>query len=260
MKYEGLKPIRVSRDNEAYFYDHIGNNFADYFFFHVDYVQYPESTEIYMVLDNENNVHAMVLIWQDRRIQLRGSNVGLELLLNEKNYNIISVTGFESHRKMISKYFPAYRKEIALYRMGLIKGEQKDFEKYDFQRLTESHKEEITLLMRISDPIFWGSREPDDILIDENNTWYGIIQRKELISIVSIWRYEKIGYVTVVGTHPDYRNQGHASSLISSVLKDLFLEKEQCFIMVRVANAPAIHAYKKLGFSILNTHYSYEKL
>jgi len=259
MKYEGLRSVRVSKDNEAYFYDYIRNNFAEYFFFHVNYIQYPESTEIYMVLDNENKVQAMVLIWKDRRIQLRGSNVGLELLLNGKNYKTTSVTRFENHREMISKYFPVYKKEKALYLMGLTKGEQKDFEKYDFQKLAESHREEITSLMRITDPIFWGSREPEDILIDGNNIWYGIVERKELISIVSIWRYKNIGYLTIVGTHPDYRNQGHASSLISSVLKDLSLEKEHCFIMVRVANAPAIHIYKKLGFSICNTHYSYER-
>jgi len=260
MKSDGLRTIRVSKDNEAYFYNYIKDNFADYFFFHVDYAQYPESTEIYMILDNKDKVHAMVLLWKDQRIQLRGTNFGLEFLLNGKNYKPISVTGFEHHRKLVSKYFPAFKKEIALYRMKLTKGEQKDFERFEFQKLTESHRKNITLLMRNADPIFWGSREPEDILIDENNTWYGIEEKKKLVSIVSIWRYENIGYITVVGTHSDCWNQGYASSLISSVLKVLFLEKEQCFIMVRVANTPAVHTYKKLGFSILNTHYSYERL
>ena len=259
MKNEVLRSVRVSKDNETYFYDYVRNNFAKFFFFHVDYAQYPESTKIYMALDNKNKVQAMVLIWDDRRIQVRGSNVGLEVLLNGKDYKPISITGFENHREVIKRYFPAYKKEIALYRMRLTKGDQKDFEKYDFQKLAESHKEEIASLMRITDPIFWGTQEPEDILIDENNTFYGILKRKELISIVSIWKYENIGYLTIVGTHPDYINQGHASSLISSVLKDLFQEKEQCFIMVRVANPPAIHTYKKLGFSICNTHYSYER-
>jgi ribosomal protein S18 acetylase RimI-like enzyme len=97
-------------------------------------------------------------------------------------------------------------------------------------------------------------------LIDENNTWYGIVEKKWLISIINIWKYKNIGYIVIVGTHPDYWNQGYASSLISSALNDLFREKEQCFIMVRVANAPAIHTYKKLGFSIISTHYSYERL
>lgn len=260
MKYDGLRSVRVSKDNETIFYNYIKNNFAEFFFFHFDYALYPESTEIYIVLDNEEKIQAMVLIWEDRRIQLRGSIVGLEFLLNGKEYKPISVTGFDSHRELISKYFPAYKKEIALYRMDLAKSIQKKFEKYDFQKLNESHRKEITSLMRNADPIFWGSREPGDILIDENNTWYGIVEKQGLISIVSIWKYKSIGYIVIVGTHSDYWSQGYASSLISSVLNDLFQEKEQCFIMVRVANAPAIHTYKKLGFSICSTHYTYERL
>ena len=260
MKNERLRSIRVTSDNEAFFYDYIKNNFTEYFFFHVDYAQYPESTEIYMALDNKEKIQGMILIWKNRRIQLRGSIVSLEFLLNERNFNPISVTGFNNHKEVIAKFFPDYRKEIALYRMGLKKGDQKDFEKFQFKGLSESHREQITSLMRIADPIYWGSNEPEDIMIDENNIWYGIVEKKELISIVDIWKYQSIGLITIVGTHPDYWNQGYASSLISSTLKDLFREREQCFIIVRVANAPAIHTYEKLGFSICNTHYSYERL
>ncbi|MFX0043996.1 MAG: hypothetical protein ACFE8L_13870, partial [Candidatus Hodarchaeota archaeon] len=73
MKSGRLRSIRVNPDNEAFFYDYIKNNFAEYFFFHVDYAQYPESTQICMALDNEDKIQGMVLIWKDRRIQLRGS-------------------------------------------------------------------------------------------------------------------------------------------------------------------------------------------
>ena len=259
MKYNQLRSIRVTPDNEAFFYDYIKNSFAEYFFFHADYTQYPESTEIYMALDNEDKIQGMVLVWKDRRIQLRGSVTSLEFLLSGKNYNPISITGFDNHKKLIAKFFPDYKKEIELYRMALKKGDQKDFEKYPFQRLSESHGDEIASLMRIADPIFWGSRESTDIQIDENNIWYGIVERKGLISITSIWIYQSTGYITVVGTHPNYWTQGYASSLVSSTLKDLFREKEQCFIMVRKANTPAVHTYKKLGFSICNTHYTYER-
>ncbi len=260
MKDDRLKSIRVTPENEALFYDYIRNNFAEYFFFHVDYAQYPENTEIYMALDNEEKIQGMVLNWKNQRIQLRGSNASLEFLLYGKNYKPESVTGFDDHRELISKFFPAYKKEIALYRMEMKKGYQKDFEQYKFQELPDSYREKISSLMRISDPIYWGSRQSEDILIDENNTWYGVVKKEELISIVGIWKYHNIGYITVVGTHPDYWNRGYASSLISSTLKKIFREKEQCFITVRVANNPAIHTYKKLGFSICNTHYSYQRV
>ncbi|MFX1571980.1 MAG: GNAT family N-acetyltransferase [Promethearchaeota archaeon] len=260
MENDRLKSIRVITDNEAIFYDYIKNNFAEYLFFHVDYAQYPESTEIYMALDNEEKIQGMVLIWKERRIELRGSIESLEFLLSVKHYKPISISGFDNHRELISRYFPDYKKKIARYRMRLKKGDQKDFEKYTFDVLSDSHKEDITSLMRIADPIFWGSSEPENIMIDENNIWYGIVEKKKLRCMIGILKYQKIGYVTTVATHPDYWTQGYASSLISSALKDLFREKEQCFLNVRVANAPAIHTYKKLGFSICNTHYSYERL
>jgi GNAT superfamily N-acetyltransferase len=260
MKYDRLRSIRVGLDNEAIFYEYIKDNFEEYFFFHVDYAQYPESTVIYIALDNKEKIQGMILNWKNRRIQLRGSVESLEFLLKGKKYNPISVTGFDYHKELITKFFPEYKKEISMYRMGLKKGApQKNFERYPFKKLSESHRDEITSLMRIADPIFWGSREPEDILIDKNNTWYGISEKEELISIMSIWKYQYIGYITIVGTHPDYWNQGYASSLISSALKELFQEKDQCFIMVRVENNPAVYTYKKLGFSICNAHYSYER-
>jgi ribosomal protein S18 acetylase RimI-like enzyme len=260
MMHDRLRAIRVTANNEAFFYDHIKNNIAEYFFFHADYAQYPESTEIYMALDNEEKIQGLVLIWKNRRIQLRGTIESLEFLLNGKSYNPISITGFDIHKKLILKFFPDHKKEIALYRMGLKQGDQKDFEKYKFQKLNEAYRGEIISLMRIADPVFWGLRNPEDIVIDKNNTWYGIIEKKDLICIVGLWKYESIGYIAVVGTHPDYWNRGYASSLISSTLKELLHDAGQWFITVRVANAPAIHTYKKLGFSICNTHYSYERL
>jgi ribosomal protein S18 acetylase RimI-like enzyme len=179
--------------------------------------------------------------------------------LNQKSYSPISVTGFDGHKKLIAKFFPEYKKEIALYRMGLKKGEQKDFEKYAYQMLSERNRQEIVSFMRTTDPIYWGTRNLEDILIDDNNKWFGIIEKERLIAITGVWNYQKIGYIIVVGTHPDYWNRGVASSLISSVLKEMFGDKEEALITVRVENEPAVHTYKKLGFSISNKHYSYER-
>ena len=259
MEREKLRSVEVTPTNESLFYDFIKDNFVDFFFFHVDYAQYPGDTKIYIALDIYNKVKGVVLIWKNQRLQLRGTNESLEFLLNQQNYTPISVTGFEEHRQLIATFFPEYNKEIALYRMGLKKGEQKDFEKYSYQVLNEAHKEEIVSLMRITDPIYWGTRNSEDILIDDNNKWFGIFEKERLIAITGLWNYQRVGYITVVGTHPDYWNRGLASSLISSVLKKVFQDKEEALITVRIENKPAVHTYKKIGFSINNTHYSYER-
>ncbi|MFX1235163.1 MAG: GNAT family N-acetyltransferase [Promethearchaeota archaeon] len=259
MKGERLRSVRVNPTIESLFYDYIKDDFAEYFFFHVDYAQYPKDTEIYMALDDNNKIHGMILIWKNRRLQLRGSNESLELLLNEELYTPISVTGFEDHKEIITRYFPDYTKEIAMYRMSLKKGEQKDFEKYPYEILKEANRKDIALFMRNADPIYWGSRSLEDILMDENNKWFGILKNGKLICVTAVWNYQNVGYITVVGTDPDHWNKEFASSLVSSVLREMFQDKEQALITVRIKNDPAVHTYKKLGFSIRNTQYSFER-
>ncbi len=259
MRKESLKSVEVTPDNELIFYNYIKDNFSEYLFFHVDYAQYSEDTKIYMVLDNKAKIHGMLLNWKDRRIQLRGSFESLELLLKDNNFKPISITGFEEHKGIITNYFPEYTKETGLYRMGMKKGEQKNFEMYSYNILSDANREEIASFMNICDPEYWGSVKTEDVLIDDTNIPIAIIHNNQLICLTRIWNYENIGYFMVVGTHPDYRNKGYASSLISSVLNGLLVDKKECLITVRVNNPPAIHTYEKLGFSIRNTQYSYER-
>lgn len=254
-----LQVVKLTSDYEKYFMSHIENNFADYFFFHVDYMQYPEDTEIFLALNKEKSIEGMLLLWNENRMQLRGSVEGVRLLMDTVKKNPKSVTGFEMHKEIIYEYFPDYKNEIALYRMGLKRGNQKLFEKYENIRLSEENIDEIISLMNNADPVFWGSRKPEDLLIDDNNIWFGIKKRNILSCIVGVWLYEKIGYITIVGTHPDYWRKGMASSLISSALKEIFKEHEYCYIQVRVENPPAINLYTKIGFRICNTQFSYEK-
>jgi len=259
MRKDSMKSVEVTPDNELIFYNYIKDNFAEYFFFYVDYAQYPEDTKIYMVLDNRTKIHGMLLNSKDRRIQLRGSLESLELLLKDNNFKPISVTGFEEHKGIITKYFPEYTNETAIYLMGLKKGEQKNFEKYPYNILSDAYREEIVSFMNMCDPEYWGSVKPEDILIDDNNIQIAIIENNRLICLTRIWKYENIGYFIIVGTHPEYRNKGYASSLISSLLNGLLVDKKECLITVRVNNPPALHTYKKMGFSIRNTQYSYER-
>ena len=108
MLNHSLRSVRVTQSNEAIFYNFIKGNFAEYFFFHVDYAQYPENTEIHMALDKKDKIKAMILSWKGQRIQLRGSNKALDFLLMDKSYTPVSITGFSTHKKIIAKYFPEF--------------------------------------------------------------------------------------------------------------------------------------------------------
>ncbi len=254
-----LRDVRVQTQSDHAFYSTIRGNFADYFFFHVDYAQYPENTEIYMALDEADTVLAMLLIWKNRRIQVRGTNFGVEYLLEKHHPPVLTVTGYEEHRPLIEKFYPDYTLHSSMYRMGLKRQDFKPVSQYPFQQLSESHRNEITSLMRIADPIFWAKNKAEDLLMDEYNTYYAIIEADRLLSLTGLWEYENIGYIPLVATHIEYCNRGMASSLLSSVLSKAFQTKKEAFIMVRTANAPAVHTYSKIGFKICNTQYMYEK-
>lgn len=257
-----MEILTVSRSNDVIFYEDVKDNYEEYFFFRLDYAQYPEKTKIFIAVDN-NTVCAMLLIWNEERIQVRGSLEGVEFLLKHvtilNEFEPKSVTGFEEHKSLIKDRYPEYELATTLYRMRVKRGEQNYFESHSFNILTEDHRQNISVLMKNADPVFWGDNQPDKLTFDENTVWFGISRRNKLVCVTGIWIYDKIGYITIVATDSDYKNKGLASSLISSALKHIFKEHNKCFIMVRVDNPPALHLYKKLGFKVCNTHYNFEK-
>jgi ribosomal protein S18 acetylase RimI-like enzyme len=54
--------------------------------------------------------------------------------------------------------------------------------------------------------------------------------------------------VSAVCTHPDYRGRGYALALLSAVVSRIAERGETPFLHVYPGNAPAIAAYRKLGF------------
>ncbi|MFW9951209.1 MAG: hypothetical protein ACFFKA_13905, partial [Candidatus Thorarchaeota archaeon] len=195
MHHERLRLVRITPENESLLYNYINDNFADVFFFHVNYAQYSEDTKIFMALDDQNKIQGMILIWKSRRLQLRGSIESLEFLLKSKSYTPISIMGFYNHRELIVRFFPEYKNEIALYRMSLKKGDQNDFEKIPYEILKESHREEIVSFMRNADPIFWGSHDLEDILIDEHNKWFGIFDNANIRTSFLGYLYKRKGMI-----------------------------------------------------------------
>jgi ribosomal protein S18 acetylase RimI-like enzyme len=62
----------------------------------------------------------------------------------------------------------------------------------------------------------------------------------------------EIGFVA---THPDYRRQGYASACTAALALAAFRLAPRVFLMVLEHNAPAVSAYKRLGFHTLERLY-----
>ncbi len=56
--------------------------------------------------------------------------------------------------------------------------------------------------------------------------------------------------ITAVCTVPDRRGRGLAKGLVGHLCSDILASGEVPFLHVRTDNAPAIHAYRKLGFEL----------
>lgn len=68
----------------------------------------------------------------------------------------------------------------------------------------------------------------------------------------------KKGHIVSVAVLPQYRRKGIGEALINEALNGMRLyNAKQCYLEVRVGNAPAISLYKKLGFQIARTIHGY---
>ena len=66
--------------------------------------------------------------------------------------------------------------------------------------------------------------------------------------------FAKKGHIISVAVMPDFRRMRIGQGLVEHALSALSgLSADECFLEVRITNAPAIDLYKKLGFQIMRT-------
>ncbi|HYE11248.1 MAG TPA: GNAT family N-acetyltransferase [Patescibacteria group bacterium] len=80
---------------------------------------------------------------------------------------------------------------------------------------------------------------------------FGIYCGSKLVSFAGIHAYSEehqVAAVAHVTTHPDFRRQGFAETVIESLIKDLQGDIQYIGLNVKTDNIRAINCYKKLGF------------
>ncbi len=72
------------------------------------------------------------------------------------------------------------------------------------------------------------------------------------VGYIISFRREDFGYISVVAVIPEFRRQGLASAMITAAIDYLqSLSLREIVIDVHVTNTPAVEAYKKLGFQVV---------
>jgi len=66
--------------------------------------------------------------------------------------------------------------------------------------------------------------------------------------------FAKKGHIISVAVMPEFRRIGVGYSLVQRILSTLAsMQADECYLEVRVSNAPAIELYRRIGFNIART-------
>ncbi len=81
--------------------------------------------------------------------------------------------------------------------------------------------------------------------------YWGVVDAERLVAVAgthAIGRLHSIAILGNVFTHPRFRGRGHATTATSAVTAALLEQVNEVVLSVNPDNAPAIHAYRKLGY------------
>jgi len=81
--------------------------------------------------------------------------------------------------------------------------------------------------------------------------YWGVIDNERLVAVAgthAIARTHNIAILGNVFTHPRFRGRGHATTATAAVTAALLDQVDEVVLSVNPDNAPAVHAYRKLGY------------
>ncbi len=245
-----MKIIPLDSATESIFWRYVEDRLHEYFFFIMDYKQYPNITKILIAIDDVGKIQGLLLNYKDKIIQIRGNNEAVKNLASQVDMSSMDITVLNSQKELLSSKHKEHKKEVRVNRMVIHSGEKLIINEFVSEILEESDREEIASLFRKADPVFWGHVQAKDIEFSENHICFGIKRENRIVSFAQLWFGDEIGIIPTVATDPEFQNRGFAISLVSRSVQELFkhIKIKQCLIHVRADNAPAVHTYKKVGF------------
>ncbi len=242
-----MEIVSLSPALEPIFWEQVNQDIPHYFFFALDWKHNRNDTKILLAL-KENRIDGMMLIYNERIVQLRGSRESAKALLERLVLEKVELQALKQHKKyVLEKYKPTWSHELML--MMLSKGEERLHITHPIVTLDSSDAEQIAAMMKKVDPEFWGEITSEQIVEGMSTVnCVGIKVNRELVSIGRARLTERVGHIPTVATHETHRNKGYATSIVSYLVR-LILEKMPiAIIYVLSDNPPAIRVYKNVGF------------
>lgn len=244
---DNLKIVSLNDGYEQTFWNHVGQDPLDYYFFILDLKQQPEQTKILLAME-EDKVQGLMLTYADHIVHLRGRRNAVEKLLERVSFERVELQAPPDYEDLILKKFtPLIRYDLVL--MTLNKGDEKLQIKDETVRLGPEDAEEVAGLMRRADPDWWGNITATDRKDSLETTYYVGIRRDRKIVSIGNARFDSLGSnIGVIATDERFRNMGYATMIVSSLVREILNRSPPALIHVLKHNAPAIRVYSKVGY------------
>lgn len=239
---------------EPIFWEQVNQDILHYYFFAYDWKYNRTQTEILLALE-EDHIDGMMLVYDKRIVQLRGSRESAKALLKRLDLEKIELQSPRQHKQYIlEKYKPTTSHEMIL--MVLRKEQERSQTRHLIVKLGTSDAEQIATILKEADPEYWGTVTGQQIAERmSSRDWLGIKVNEELVSVSSIIPTEWTGLIGVVATHEAHRNKGYATSLVSQSVEQILEKLPIAMIYVVSDNPPAIRVYSKVGFKPYRTYF-----
>lgn len=241
---------------EKTFWDHVNENPLNYYHFIFDWKLRRDQTKILMAMEDDR-IEGLMLIYRDCIVQLRGNREAVKMLLGLLTLEKVEVQApLECEDLILAKYVrPMVKEEMIL--MSLTKGNENIQVTTPSTRLSSDDAEEVLELMRKADPSWWGEMQLDNLRMTMREAfWLGIKQDKTVVSVGMTRLVSFASNIGVAATREEYRNRGYATSIVSELVREILTISPTAIIHVIKGNAPAIHAYSKVGFKPYKTYLS----
>jgi predicted GNAT family acetyltransferase len=244
-----MRVVALSSNLEPGFWSYVYEDVPHHYFFILDMARARASTRILLALSSRNRIEGMMLIYENRIVQLRGSVEAARILLAELDIEQAEVQGVKEHRDLILEKFEKPEKIMELILMTLRKGEETLQIKHSVEQLSAADAEDIAALMSHGDPEWWGEVTAERIAARiPQQFWLGIRAYDHLVSVGGATIAEWGSNISTVVTHEAHRNKGYATSVVSALVSRILQETNLVLIHVEKQNAPAVRAYTKISF------------
>jgi predicted GNAT family acetyltransferase len=251
-----VKVVALYESLERAFWNRVKDDELDYYFFVLDWRLRRDQTKILMAMEDDE-IQGLMLIYRDFVVQLRGNQTAVKTLLDLLTLEKVELQAPLDCEATVLRKFENPKTKERMMLMRLSRGEENIQVTTTPVRLGPDAAEQVVELMRRADPSWWGETSVENVRKTLAETyWLGIKQDETIVSAGSTRLIDFASNIGVVATEEKYRNRGYATSIVSALVSEILKTSPTAIIHVINDNAPAVHAYSKVGFKPHKTYLS----